>query len=78
MFFIPLFASVLAVVLYRLTKLKVWILLATALILLHAFSFLYALAMALTIGAFGAVLMLALVDVMAIIPLADIYMTDRK
>lgn len=78
MFYIPLFASVLAVVLYRLTKLKVWILLAISLILLHAFSFLYALAMALTIGAFGAVLMLALIDVMAIIPLADIYMTDRK
>lgn len=78
MFFIPLLASTLAMVLYKLTKLKVWILLAIALILLHAFSFLYALAMALTIGAFGAVLMLALVDIMAIVPLADMYITNKE
>lgn len=76
MFFIPLFASVLAMVLYRLTGWKLWLLLAVALISLHAFSFLYALSMALTIGAYGAVLMLALLDMMAVIPLADIYITD--
>lgn len=78
MFFIPLLASTLAMFLYRLTKLKVWMLVALALIFLHAFSFLYALAMALTIGAFGAVLMLALLDAMVIIPLADIYLIKHK
>lgn len=78
MFFIPLFSSALAIVLYKLTKLKIWILLAIALILLHAFSFLYALAMALTIGAFGAVLMLALLDAMVLVPLSDIYLTDKE
>ena len=78
MFFIPLFASVLAMALCRLTKLRVWFLIAVALILLHALSFLYALSMALTIGAFGAVLMLALIDLLAIIPLADMYLTGKK
>ena len=78
MFMIPFTFATLALLLYRLTSLKVWMLFAIFATLLHAFSFLYALAMALTIGAFGAVLMLALVDVMAIIPFADIYMTDRK
>ena len=48
--------------------------LAIGIILLHAFSFLYALAMALTIGAYGAVAMLAFFDLMVIIPLADIYL----
>ena len=47
-------------------------------ILLHAYSFLYALAMALTIGAFGAVAMLAFLDVMLLIPMADIYVTSSR
>ena len=78
MFFIPLAISTAAIILYRITKQKVFVLIAIALILLHAFSFLHALAMALTIGAFGAVLMLALLDIMVIIPLADIYLTKRN
>ena len=50
-----------------------------AFVLLHAFSFLYALTMALTIGAFGAVAMLAFLDMMVLIPLADLYvMRERK
>ncbi len=78
MFLIPLACASVALVLYRLTSLKVWNLLAIALILLHAFSFLHALAMALTIGAFGAVAMLAFLDMMVLIPLADLYMTDTS
>ena len=77
MFFIPLTVSTVAVVLYRLTKLKEWFLVAIALILLHAFSFLYALAMALTIGALGAVLMLAVLDVLVVVPLVDMYVTKK-
>jgi hypothetical protein len=65
-------------ILYRLTSLKVWLLAAIVLILLHAFSFLYALAMALTIGAFGAVAMLAFFDFMVLIPMADMYLTANK
>ena len=72
-----LFATI-ALVLYRLTTLKVWLVAAIALILLHAFSFLYALAMALTIGAFGAVAMLAFFDFMVLIPMADMYISSNK
>lgn len=77
MFFIPLTLATVAVILYRLTRLKLWFLLAIALILLHAFSFLYALAMALTIGALGAVLMLAVLDVLVVVPLVDMYVTRK-
>ena len=57
---------------------KIWLPCAIALILLHAFSFLYALAMALTIGAFGAVAMLAFFDIIVLIPLADMYLLDTS
>ena len=57
---------------------KGWMPIAIALILLHAYSFLFALAMALTIGAYGAVAMIAFLDVMVIIPMADIYLTTSK
>ena len=77
MFFIPLTFAVAAMILYRLTSLKFWLPVAVALILLHAFSFLYALAMALTIGAFGAVAMLAFLDIMVLVPVADLYLTSR-
>jgi len=78
MFFIPLFCAVVALILWHATSLKFWLLAAIALILLHALSFLYALAMALTIGAYGAVAMLAFFDLMVLIPLADLYLTERK
>ncbi len=78
MFFIPLTSAAVAMILYRLTSWKVWFLAAAVLILLHAFSFLYALAMALTIGAFGAVAMLAFLDLMVLIPLADFYLLDTS
>ena len=74
MFMIPLFCATAAMILYHLTNMRVWLLLAIAVILLHAFSFLYVLSMALTIGAFGAVMMLALFDLLVLIPLADMYM----
>ena len=76
MFFIPLVCATAAMVLYHLTSFKVWIVLSIGLILLHAFSFLYALAMALTIGAYGAVAMLAFFDIMVLIPLADLYLIN--
>ena len=78
MFFIPLFCTVIAMILWHVTSLKFWLLAAIAFIFLHAFSFLYALAMALTIGAYGAVAMLAFCDFMVLIPLADLYLTERK
>ncbi len=78
MFFIPLVCTAAAMILYRLTGLKLWLAAGIVLILLHAFSFLYALAMALTIGAFGAVAMLAFMDFMVLIPLADLYLLDTS
>ena len=74
MFFIPMAFAVVGLILWRLTSLRIWLLAAIFLILLHAFSFLFALAMALTIGALGAVALIALIDIMVIIPLADLYL----
>ena len=74
MFFITFAFAVAGIILWRLTSLRVWLLAAIVLILLHAFSFLFALAMALTIGALGAVALIALIDMMVIIPIADLYL----
>lgn len=74
MFFITFAFAVAGIILWRLTSLRVWPLAAIVLILLHALSFLFALAMALTIGALGAVALIALIDMMVIIPLADLYL----
>ena len=74
MFLVPLCCATVAMVLYHLTNLRLWLPIAIVMILLHAFSFYYALAMALTIGALGAVMMLAFFDIMVIIPLVDLYL----
>ena len=78
MFFIPLASATAALILWRMTSLKVWIPVAVVVILLHAFSFLYALSMALTIGALGAVAMIAFLDMMVLIPLCDLYLMYPK
>lgn len=78
MFFIPFALATAALMLYRFTSLRFWLLCAVGLILLHAFSFLFILSMALTIGAFGAVIMLAFLDLMLLIPMSDIYLTTSK
>lgn len=78
MFMIPLLCATVAMLLYHMTSLRLWLIAAIAFILLHAFSFLWALAMALTIGAFGAVAMLAFCDLMVLIPLADLYMMQTS
>ena len=78
MFVVTLLCATAAMILYHMTSLRLWLVLSIALILLHAFSFLYALAMALTIGALGAVMMLAFCDLMVLIPLADLYMMPSR
>ena len=78
MFLIPLAFATFAMVLYHLTNLRLWLPVAMVLILLHAFSFYYALSMALTIGALGAVMMLSFMVVMLLIPMADIYLIQTK
>ena len=76
MFLIPLTCAVLALLLEGFTGWKFLIPLAVAVILLHAFSFLHALAMALTIGAFGAVAMIAFIDLAVLIPLIHSYLAE--
>ena len=78
MFFVPLCFATGGLILWRLTGCKFMLVVAIFLILLHALSFLYALAMALTIGAYGAVAMLAFFDFMVLIPLADLYLTPSR
>ena len=74
MFIIPLMFATAGMALYHVTSLKLWLVLAISMILLHAYSFYFALAMALTIGAYGAVAMLFFFVIMVLIPLADLYM----
>ena len=78
MFFIPLAVVTAALILWRLTSLRMWLPIAVVVILLHALSFLYALSMALTIGALGAVAMIAFLDMMVLIPLCDLYLMYPK
>lgn len=78
MFMVPLAFATTGLLLYKLTSMRFWMLVAIFATLLHAFSFLQALTMALTIGAFGAVLMLTFIDLMMLIPLADLYMMPSR
>jgi hypothetical protein len=78
MFMVPMAFATLGIFLYKLTSLRFWLLAAIFATLLHAFSFLWALTMALTIGAFGAVMMLAFIDLMMLIPMADLYMMPNR
>lgn len=79
MLFMIVFAfCVIAYFLYQLTDWKVFLLAGIALSCLHVFSFLYSLAMALTVGAFGAVLFIAVFDLMMIVPMCREYLHNRK
>ena len=78
MFIVPLTFATGGLILWRLTGWRIWLVAAIALILLHAFSFLYALSMALTIGAYGVVAMFAFCDFMVLIPLADLYLLPNR
>lgn len=78
MFLVPLCFATAGLWLWRLTGCRFMLVLAIVAILLHAFSFLYALLMALTIGAYGAVAMLAFCDFMVLIPLADLYLMPGR
>ena len=77
MFFIPSTIAVIVLFLCRVTRMRLWLVLGIGVILLHAISFLFALAMALTIGAFALVLTLAFLDTLLVLPLADLYVTSN-
>jgi hypothetical protein len=77
MFFIPLCIGILSVMLWQATSSRIFPLLGVCLILLHAFSFVYIIAMALTIGALGLVLLVAFCHLIVVIPLAKLYLADK-
>ena len=76
MFFIPWCIGTLSLMLWRATSARIFPLLGMGMILLHALSFVYVLAMALTIGSLGIFLMVAFYNLIVIIPLAKGYLTD--
>mgnify|MGYP003482365699 FL=1 len=75
---VPLALALCGVILWRVTTLRLFLIVSVALILLHSFSFLYCLAVALTLGAFGVVVMIAFFDLMVLIPLIDLYVRRDK
>ena len=77
MFFIPLCIGTLSGMLWQATSSRIFPLLGVCLILLHAFSFVYIIAMALTIGALGLVLLVAFCHLIVVIPLAKLYLADK-
>ena len=77
MFFIPLCIGTLSVMLWQATSSRIFPLLGVCVILLHAFSFVYIIAMALTIGALGLVLLVAFCHLIVVIPLAKLYLADK-
>ena len=77
MFFIPLCIGTLSGMLWQATSSRIFPLLGVCLILLHAFSFVYIIAMALTIGALGLVLLAAFCHLIVVIPLAKLYLADK-
>ena len=78
LFLIPLFAGSLSIFLWQLSSFKPVLLLGIVFLCLHAFSFLYALAMALTVGALGAVMFIATLDLLVIEGLCDCYTMNSK
>ena len=79
MLFMVVFAfSVIAVFLWKLTDWKIFLLAGVALSCLHMFSFLYSLAMALTVGAVGAVLFIMVFDLMMVLPLCVSYLKNQR
>lgn len=76
MFFIPLCIGIITLFLWKETSARVIPLLGITILLIHAFSFVYIVAMALSIGALGLVLMVAFYNLIVLIPLAHGYLTD--
>ena len=76
--FIPLATSCLAILLWKLSGWKLFLPIGMAVILLHACSFLYDLTMALTIGAAGAILLIATMELAAATGLAALFCSEKE
>lgn len=77
-FLIPLASAAVSVLLWQLCSTWILLLPGILLIVVHGASFLHTLAMALTIGAFGIVLMIAALDMLVLVALCDCFMMDRQ
>ena len=77
MFLIPLCISTIALTLWKATSFSLFPFIGILLLLVHSFSFIYIIAMALTIGALGLALFLAFFSLIVIIPLAMDTPTDK-
>ena len=77
MFFLPLCIGTLTLMLWKATSARVFPLVGMGVLLIHTFSFVYIIAMALTIGALGLALLVAFYNLMVLIPLANGYLTDK-
>ena len=75
---IPLAVSSLVILLWKISGWKLFLPVGMALILLHACSFLYDLSMALTVGAVGAVLLIATFEFSAAIGLAALFCSEER
>jgi uncharacterized membrane protein len=77
MFLIPLCISTLTLTLWKVTSSSLFPFVGIFLLLIHSFSFIYIIAMALTIGALGLPLFLAFFSLTVIIPWAMDIPTDK-
>ena len=78
MLLVPLASATLAMILYHLTNWRLWLPVALVGILMHAFLFYPALAVSMTIGGLGVVMMLSFLVIMLVIPMSDIYMLNSN
>ena len=73
-FLIPIVCALLAIIVWQISKNKFMMPIAVAFIVMSSLSFYYLLAMALTIGALGAVMFLFFFTVPTLIALSEIYL----
>lgn len=72
-FTMPVLVAAVAVILWRVTRWRGWLILCCIAIMLHSFSFCYIVSVGLTIGALGAVALLVYLYISLLAPLIDIY-----
>lgn len=77
-FVLPLALAAASMFLWRVTTWRGWLLVAIVITLLHAFSFLYIVIIALTMGALGVLPFFILIYLALLLPLADFYTRKEK
>lgn len=78
LFLIPLSAACISILLWQLSSWRVLLIPGILLVTLHGASFLHTLAMALTVGAFGLVLMIAALDMLVLTGLCGCFLLEKE